>query len=155
MERLFADFTFVHIGRIMPEMDETNGIRAYSPQTQYRKRTVQALHAYGAGPFCRFRIPKQYGTEGVYVLTVEDDAVYVGECQHLSKRYNVGYGQISPRNCYQGGQSTNCRLNNLIYQATKQLQRVDLWFLETSDRLGVERMLIQKLSTRRLWNRKD
>ena len=30
-------------------------------------------------------------------------------------RYNNGYGRISPRNCFQGGQSTNCRVNNLIF----------------------------------------
>lgn len=155
MERLFADFTFVHIGCITPEVDETNGIKVYLPQTRYRRRTERTLHAYGQGPFCRFRIPSQYAAQGVYVLTVNDEPFYVGQCQHLSKRYNAGYGQISPRNCYQGGQSTNCRLNNLIYQVTKHLQRVDLWFLETTDRFGIEQILIQKLDTRQRWNRKN
>lgn len=155
MEHLFADFNFIHVARITPDLDENNLIRIYFPQSLYRKREEHKLHAYGAGPFCRFRIPKQFSGEGVYVLTVDSEPFYVGECQHLSKRYNMGYGQISPRNCYQGGQPTNCRLNNLIYQVAGSLQSVDLWFLETSNRFEIESILIQKLGTRNRWNRKD
>ncbi len=155
MERTFCDFKFVHINRIAPDLDENNVTRVYFPQSQYRKQAEYKLHDYGEGPFCRFRIPKHFSGEGVYILTVDNEPFYVGKCQHLSRRYNTGYGQISPRNCYRGGQSTNCRLNNSIYQAVIQNQSVDLWFLETSNRSEIESILIQKLGTRQRWNRKD
>jgi hypothetical protein len=67
----------------------------------------------------------------------------------------MGYGQISPRNCYIGGQPTNCRLNHLIYLASKDGKKVDLWFMPTGDRFAIEAALIQQLQTRQRWNRKD
>jgi hypothetical protein len=38
---------------------------------------------------------------------VDESKEYVGECRDLVKRFNSGYGQISPRNCFVGGRRTN------------------------------------------------
>ena len=37
-------------------------------------------------------------------------------------------GGISPRNCFAGGQETNCRINNLILEASKGGEETTLWF---------------------------
>jgi hypothetical protein len=34
---------------------------------------------------------------GVYILTVNSDPHYVGECVNLSRRFNGDYGNISPK----------------------------------------------------------
>jgi hypothetical protein len=88
---------------------------------------------------------------GAYVLTVDDNPAYVGECINLSSRYNNGYGNISPRNCYAGGQLTNCRINHLIHNAVNAGQQIKLWFLRTANRKTIEAELINALKPE--WNR--
>jgi len=63
----------------------------------------------------------------------------------------MGYGIISPRNYFAGGQETNCRINNLIYQAAKAGRRISLWFVNTKDYKGIEREL--RASDPPEWNR--
>jgi len=86
------------------------------------------------------------------VLTVDAEAVYVGECVNLSSRYNNGYGNISPRNCYEGGQRTNCRINHLVYKAASDGRLIDLWFLKTARYKTIESELINSLQP--AWNRR-
>ena len=81
---------------------------------------------------------------GVYVIKVEDLIKYVGECENLSGRFNTGYGNISPRNCFVGGQSTNCKINNYILNENQKGRKIHLYFVETEDRFSVERELIKK-----------
>lgn len=113
------------------------------------------LHAYGNGPFCKFRIPREHHQEGVYILTVDDQPYYVGECVDLTDRYNNGYGNISPRNCYEGGQRTNCRINNLILKTVQAGHQIDLWFFATDKREVIETQLIGALNVRDRWNRQS
>jgi hypothetical protein len=91
---------------------------------------------------------------GVYILTVNGEPYYVGECENLSKRYNTGYGQISTRNCFKGGQSTNCRINKLIFEAYNNSSKVELWFLKTDRHKEIEAELIPIMNVREKWNRK-
>lgn len=91
-------------------------------------------------------------TRGVYALTVDGGVQYIGEAEDLTRRYNMGYGHISPRNCYTGGRATNCRLNHLIYKEASKGRKVDLWFYRTEDRLAAEAELIRSLQPP--WNRK-
>jgi hypothetical protein len=109
------------------------------------------LNRYGAGPFCKFVIPRTFRQSGVYLIFAGDDLKYVGECANLSARFNAGYGNISPKNCFKGGQETNCRLNNLIYAATTSGKPLALWFHATPDYKAVEVVLRSKL--RAPWNR--
>lgn len=146
-------YIFSHVCSIRPVMDSAGAIAQFTPQHLFTKRVDLSLHTYGGGPFCRFRIPNHYRQAGVYVLSLGDEVKYIGECQNLSSRYNAGYGLISPRNCYQGGQPTNCRVNNLIYQATIIGQEVELWFFQTDNRKVVEVELIRQLQPK--WNRKS
>jgi hypothetical protein len=88
----------------------------------------------------------------VYVIAVDGKAMYVGETENLTTRYNYGYGLISPRNCFKGGQSTNCRINAFILTESSQGRVVELWFTPSTDRKGLESSLIRDV--RPPWNRK-
>ncbi len=88
---------------------------------------------------------------GVYAITAGDDVKYIGECQRLSERYNMGYGNISPRNCFVGGQETNCRINNLILNEAAAGASLVLWFLKTDNFKRIEQEL--RSSKRPPWNR--
>jgi hypothetical protein len=148
----FGRYSFVRVCSIEPDRNPAGEIQQYMPQARYEKRNVVPLNAYGEGPFCGFRIPNNLRHEGVYVLTVDGAPRYVGECVNLSSRYNTGYGNISPKNCYEGGQPTNCRVNTLVYEAAKEDTLIELWFLETPKRKAIEDELIQRLNP--AWNRK-
>lgn len=142
---------FAFICDLTPAAEIDGAIRACSPQSRYRNADNRKLNKYGAGPFCKFKIPSRHTTAGVYVIAMDGTPVYVGECRNLADRYNMGYGNISPRNCYQGGQETNCRINNLIYGSVLAGAKVRLWFYPTSDYKSVEQQLRAKL--RLPWNR--
>lgn len=111
------------------------------PQSLYKNEKRLILNAYGKGPFCKFKIPENYKISGVYALFINDEVKYIGECKNLSARYNNGYGNISPRNCFKGGQETNCRLNNLIYKNLKLKNKIYLYFYKTKFYKNVEKEL--------------
>jgi len=138
-------YEFKYVCNITPETDNNGNIIEYSPQELYTKKQNVELHEYGKGPFCKFKIPNCWaGKEGVYCIYSDDQLVYVGECVDLSKRFNIGYGNIAPRNCFKGGQSTNCKVNNFILNEIKQGRTIKLYFLETKERYKVEKELIEK-----------
>jgi len=121
------------------------------PQARYHDANNSPLNKYGNGPFCKFSIPCNACGEGVYALFVNDTLKYVGECEDLVNRFNMGYGNISPKNCYQGGQPTNCRINHLILECFQEGSRIGLFFLPTRERHNVEYALIKEFSPE--WNK--
>jgi len=144
-----SEFGFV--SDIQPLRSTDGVINAHMPQTRYANVRGAPLNRYGAGPFCKFAIPRTYHQSGVYLIMAGHDLKYVGETADLSKRFNAGYGNISPKNCFKNGQETNCRLNNLIYAATIGGEALTLWFHPTPDYKAVESTLRSKL--RAPWNR--
>ena len=146
-----GDFEFEHVCDIEPVRLKDGSIGQHMPQERYKNERNLPLNKYGAGPFCKFKIPSRFQESGVYVLTVDGAARYVGECANLSARFNAGYGNISPKNCFKGGQETNCRLNNLVYTACLSGQRISLWFLQTYDYKTME--LALRSALRLTWNR--
>lgn len=151
LTKTWGNHTFERVCTIRPETDGAGNIREFMPQAQYQNRKGLPLNLYGHGPFCKFRIPNDKRYAGVYVITADRKAIYVGECINLSSRHNNGYGNISPRNCYAGGQLTNCRINNWIYNTAKTGQQTELWFLRTANRKTIESELINTLQPE--WNR--
>ncbi len=155
-DRHFCGWSFRHIGQIEPECGTDGAMLELMPQSRYKDAETVPLHAYGTGPFCRFRIGRQCREPGLYVLTLDDEPVYAGECTDLGKRWGSnGYGGISPRNCFRGGQQTNCRVNAAILEAAKRGCRLDLWFCpldsDTGTRRSTETEVIQSLMPP--WNR--
>ena len=86
-----------------------------------------------------------------HAFRIRTELRYIGECANLSKRFNMGYGNISPKNCFKGGQETNCRLNNLLYTAALAGGCISLWFLQTANYKSVEAQLRRALNPP--WNR--
>ena len=128
--------------RISPDSDSDGKIAEFTPADNYENAGGLCLNAYGQGPFCRFRIPDTSAelgnlkkAVGVYTLVDESGAVlYIGETIDLFRRFNAGYGQISPRNCYKGGQGPNCRINSKILSFLKDGHALWLLFGRLSDR---------------------
>lgn len=154
--RRFDDWDFEHLGTIEPDRDDDGRHGALLPQSRFERAATARLHAYGQGPFCRFRIARKRHEAGLYVLTLDDAPVYAGECTDVGKRWGPnGYGGISPRNCFDGGQPTNCRVNAAILAEAQRGGRLDLWFSALSgsrdDRRAAETRLIHCLSPP--WNR--
>lgn len=150
LEVRLAAYEFGHICDIKP-LQSDGACAVFMPQHRYRNALNLPLSKYGAGPFCKFRIPNHLHVSGVYAVAVDGELKYVGECADLSSRYNAGYGNISPRNCFKGGQDTNCRLNNLICLADMTGLCISLWFYQTSQYKAVEAGLRSAL--RPVWNR--
>jgi len=77
------------------------------------------LNDYGDLAYSRFMLSdsSQYSLKGVYFYYVNNELKYIGRCRDsMQKRVNSGYGNISPKNCYIDGQSTNCKVNALVTQ---------------------------------------
>ncbi len=146
MERRLA---FHHVGTLKPKQDASGAVVEDVPFFRYHKRERLKPHREGLGPFCKFRIAqeRQWRMGGVYVLAGHDSILYVGQTSNLQRRWER-YGNISPSDCYFGRQ-TNCRLNNLILQGSKNGVSFHLWFarIEGSkeERLDIEMKMLGAL----------
>ena len=151
MTRDFLGYQFRFVVPIEPRRDSDGKVVEHMPQSRYRNLKGLPLNKHGAGPFCEFRIPGNLPFRGVYALTVGGQVTYIGICQNLSERFNSrGYGSIQPKNCFQGGQSTNCKVNNLVLQEAMRGHRLKLWFLETGNGKSIESRLIH--ASQPTWN---
>ena len=157
-EHEFGGLSFTFVGPIQPERDTQGNVVEYMPQSRYENRDNLPLSRYGQGPFRRFSIAKGHSwrRSGVYILAHGGNPLYVGECENLERRWGpMGYGHISPRACFKGGQDTNCCINNLILQGANIALVFNLWFHPVDGgkqaRLDVEKKLVSQLTPP--WNR--
>jgi hypothetical protein len=151
MRPSLLDLRFAFIGAIEPKADATGKILEVLPQSRYLNSRNLPLHGHGSGPFCEFRLVGLSHEAGVYALVQDAMTVYIGECVDLAERFGPrGYGTIHPRNCFQRGQPTNCKINNRILEAAKRNLVTEVWFLPTPDRKRVESELLRRY--RPPWN---
>ena len=137
------DHTFGYVCEIIPKLNSEGNVTEIFPQSKYENKKNLNLNKYGKGPFCKFTIDRKYsGKSGVYVILVNNEIQYVGECDDFFKRFGMGYGNISPRNCFEGGQLTNCRINSDILSVFKLKKIIQLYFLVADDRFKIEHELI-------------
>lgn len=141
---------FSWVCTLQPDIDAAGQVCEFMPQERYARSTTTRLNKHGGGPFCRFRIPTSWTGEGVYLITRDGQPMYVGKCGNLGTRFNTGYGHISPKNCFVGGQSTNCKINGRVLQEMKAGNTLQLWFMATTDKDHLERELIHQY--RPPWN---
>ena len=128
---------------------DKNGAVYYSPQLRYKNKNN---YPYLSGiddktMFCRFK-PDLPITKGVYLWVIDDEIVYIGEGVNLRDRFNNGYGNISPRNCFKGGQSTNVRMNRVVLYHYQQKQDIEIYICETLNHKYVEYVLLSKVQTK-------
>ena len=134
-------YKFNFVQKLEPERNKQKKIIELSPQYNYLNYDNLPLHTNGNGPFCRFKINAK-NVPGVYLWVVNSDIIYIGETANLKERFNSGYGIISPRNCYVGGQSTNCKMNKVVLDMAKHNKDVKLYFYQTQDHKRIEKELL-------------
>ncbi len=80
------------------------------------------LNPHGFKDFCKFKLANSEisSHKGIYAYYLNGTLMYIGQTKRSFKaRVNSGYGNIFPRNCYKGGQSTNCKINALVSNFSK------------------------------------
>lgn len=139
--------SFVWTAKITPDTGADGQPIECMPQANYAKANEKPLNKHGHGPFCRFSIPGLPAASGLYAVTVDRRLAYVGiATKNLRQRWGPsGYAEIQPVNCFQGGQSTNCKINHAILQAVRDKQIVELWMRRHDDPRPVEAVLIREL----------
>jgi hypothetical protein len=145
-EIYLGDTLFGFVTRITPLTDDSGKLCLYRPHIRYKGKGM-ALLDFGEGPFCKFSISSDWaGISGVYAIFADDKLLYIGRTVDFRKRFSAGYGNISPRNCYVGGQSTNCKLNHLILREILSDKHINLFFAETTDYDRIEHTLIAQFN---------
>ena len=153
MSRQLLDVPFELAGRLDAARDADGVITLETPHLRFANRRGLALNRYGVGPFSRLTIPVLPASPGLYALFMDgDQLMYVGRARDsLRERWGRrGYSVIDPRNCYVGGQNTNCHINGLITRALCDGGTFDLWFHTTPTPDAPELRLISGL--RPPWN---
>lgn len=121
----------------------------YSPQNNYnnKKHYPYLVGINEETLFCKFK-PNLPKIKGVYLwVDDEDEIIYIGEGENLYKRFNNGYGNISPRNCYKGGQSTNVKMNRVALSYFNNNRSIDIYICESSEHKRIEHELLSLIKT--------
>lgn len=145
-------YPFTYIQDLLPDCDSSGKVIKYEPQSRYNNKKILPLLEYGSGAFCRFRIESE-NYSGVYLWICDDEIIYIGETVSFCNRFNTGYGNISPRNCFAGGQSTNCKMNKVVLEYFEQGKRISLYFYPTAEHKRLEKELLNRIATK--YNVKD
>jgi len=116
---------------------------------------LEFLNANGDNKYCRFKLSESnkniVSEKGLYIYRLFDEIVYIGRCRDsFKKRFNNGYGNISPKNCYIDGQSTNCHINSRINQVYENLEVYVLSLNDNRQIEEMERKFIKEFNPR--WN---
>ena len=137
---------FPRVAAVEPVREPDGQVLEYMPQGDYANADGLQLNAHGRGPFCRFTVPRLPKAPGVYLVTVGDLIAYVGISLNVRQRWGpTGYARISPRNCFVGGQSTNCKVNHAILIEARAGSEIALWIHETAEPRSLEAELIRHL----------
>ena len=142
----FGGYTFTFLQEIKVERTEDGSIFEYAPQKNYAKKNSVPLHKNGSGSFCDFAL--EVGkVSGVYLWVCDGEVLYIGETKNMKKRFTTEYGHISPRKCYRGGQSTNCKMNHVALDYAKQEKGIAIYFLPTEHHKRIEKELLSAHKT--------
>lgn len=140
-------YEFKYLQTISPKRSSDGSIKLFHPQEKYNNIKNLPLSKYGEGGFCTFTIDTDPGS-GVYLWVVDNEVIYIGETINLKSRFNQGYGQIHPRNCYVGGQLTNCKMNKVVLEYALEGKEIMLYFYPTKQYKEVEIALLRAIKTK-------
>lgn len=147
-----GDYDFAEACQIDAVRNPDGTVATYTAYERFANPRDLSLNPYGLGPFVRLRLSNRLSTvPGVYAVVRHGDVLYVGRTQNLAERWGRrNYAVIDPRNCYTGGQSTNCRINNLLGSELIDGGALALWVYETTDIETVETAVFRAI--RPSWN---
>ncbi|RZJ53277.1 MAG: hypothetical protein EOO44_09065 [Flavobacterium sp.] len=79
------------------------------------------LNKYGDSKFCNYKIDSHLKDKGIYCYIVDEQIMYIGRCRkNFNLRINCDYGNITAYNSLIGGQATNCHINSIINEVSKE-----------------------------------
>jgi len=146
-------YEFSRASAINADRDANGSLVLDVPHQRFANLRGLPLNANGLGPFIRVRVAGLPPRPGVYaVVRGPNEVLYIGRAQDsIAARWGAtGYAVIYPRNCFRGGQSTNCRINNLIRLELENGAELSLWTYTTPECVAMERQLIARLQP--AWN---
>lgn len=143
---MICGYPFRYIQQLIPDCIDGKAVKYY-PQKNYNNVDHLPLLSDGHGAFCHFSVDAP-AAAGVYLWVVDGEIIYIGKTVNLAKRFNMGYENISPRNCFVGGQSTNCKMNKVVMEYYEKCTPIDLYFYETADNKQVELILLRCCNTK-------
>ena len=149
-DKVIEGYVFHYIQELKPDKDKCE---LYPHKDYVKKDTHELYKDIGKGPFCHFKVETLEHRKGVYLWCVKDEIIYIGETVDMYKRFNSGYGNISPRNCYKGGQYTNCKMNRVVLDETKKGNKIKLYVCYADDHQEIEKELLERHKTK--YNEKD
>lgn len=130
----------------------TNGtIEFEDPGSKYKRpNDKRNINAPVGQKYCKFKteitMPKK---PGVYALFLNNSSspIYIGKTINLHKRWSfTNYCNISPKNVFYNGQSTNCKINHFILEKVLNNNDFTLKFLLTNNYNELEIELIKKFN---------
>ena len=136
-------YPFRFVQTLNPLRDSYGNIALFYPD---QEASYGRKHEDGEGPFCKFSINAD-SVPGVYLWVSNGSIIYIGRTDNFRRRFNSDYGNISPRNCYDGGQKQCCRMNHVALSYYLQGGSIDIYFCRTNDYVGVEANLLSQIST--------
>ena len=144
-----GNYEFEFVETIDPKRNEDGTVWTDTPQSRYNNKKRLGLHEYGQGQFCKFKLIHAKPISGVYAWMIEDETkpIYIGETNNFKKRFCMGYGTISPRNCYIGGQKTNCKMNQVVLEQYFEGKKIEIYFHPTDEYKKVELELLSQINT--------
>ena len=144
-------YYFKFLQSLKPITNNNGQIIVKIPQVFYKNKKNLALckGILANTEFCCFSIKAQNigNVSCVYLWIVDGEIIYIGETKTLKTRFNSGYGSISPRKCFVGGQSTNCKMNHAVLELYRKGKTVDLYYQLTSEYKLIEKELLDKIET--------
>ena len=142
---------FTSAGYIEPKRNEDGSVVTDRPHERYNNKKGLPLnkHCKKKTEFTAFKMDSLPTGCGVYVWLVDGNPKlsYIGEAKNLRKRFSSGYGKISPRNCFEKGQPTNCKMNQNVLSLWRKGKLFHIYFLETEKHKEIERKLLAVYET--------
>lgn len=123
---------------------ENGGYDYEDPGARYKnvKNLKRNVNGKAGQKYWKFDVfPDLPSRPGVYILRNNGKVVYVGKTTNLENRWSHrNYGAISPRNVFEGGQSTNCKINHYINEHRND--NIEIEYFESDDIDNLETLLI-------------
>ena len=138
-------YEFLYVQDLVPLCCDKN-LNVYDHKDS--EYTDRKKNAFGERDYCSFKIDYPQKVSGVYLWVVDDEIIYIGETDDLVKRFNSGYGKITPYNCTTKGQITNCKMNGVVLDYFCQNKVIHLYFLPTTNYKQVELKLLSNIRTK-------